>query len=149
MALSERQRRAAREVAKGKSWTQAAISAGYSKKEYSAWTQGHRLSRNVKVLDEVQRLSKMAERKTILSIEQCKEILSQEAQQADRSGDRIKAADTLIKAHGGYIERTEDLTDLRAQLRALVDRLSPDARREVLTLLAGGEMPQEGAGERQ
>jgi hypothetical protein len=82
-------------------------------------------------------LRTLRDTKAILSIDQCLERLSIEAGDAEESSARIKALDTLLKAHGAYVTKTQDITDLRAQLQSLRPKMSPGAFRELIAALAG------------
>jgi hypothetical protein len=137
---------------------QAYVNAGYSEK--SARVNAYRLLQNEDVKLEIARIRTLAESKAtaeiaaevtgpVLSIQQCLEGLSRLATAAESDMDlsaATKALDTLLKAHGAYVTRTQDITDLRAQLQSLRPKMSPGAFRELISALAGpatSEQPAE------
>jgi phage terminase small subunit len=84
--------------------TEAARRAGYA----NANTQGPRLLVNEGVKQEILRLSARSRKDAILTVDQCKALLSKLAQDpALEPKDQISALDKLLKAGGAYLERRE------------------------------------------
>lgn len=104
--LNERQRRFVESYcgpAMGNA-TEAARQAGYKFPD----VQGARLLGNVSVKAAILELSEKVRSAAILTVEQCKELLSRIAQDpAVEPKDQISAIDKLLKASGAYLERRE------------------------------------------
>lgn len=82
---------------------EAAIAAGYSKKSASALAS--QLLKLPKVQKRIQELAKDAERKTIISIIERQQVLSQIARDPTKEDrDRIRAIDILNKMDGRYLD---------------------------------------------
>jgi phage terminase small subunit len=81
---------------------EAAIAAGYSKKSASALAS--QLLKLPKVQKRIQELAKDAERKTIISIIERQQVLSEIARDPTKEDrDRIRAIDILNKMDGNYL----------------------------------------------
>lgn len=81
---------------------EAAIAAGYSKKSASALAS--QLLKLPKVQKRIQELAKDAERKTIISIIERQQVLSEIARDPNKEDrDRIRAIDILNKMDGNYL----------------------------------------------
>lgn len=104
--LNERQRRFVESYcgpAMGNA-SEAARQAGYKFPD----VQGARLLGNVSVKAAILELSEKVRSAAILTVEQCKELLSRIAQDpAVEPKDQISAIDKLLKASGAYLERRE------------------------------------------
>lgn len=104
--LNERQRRFVESYcgpAMGNA-TEAARQAGYKFPD----VQGARLLGHVSVKAAILELSEKVRSAAILTVEQCKELLSRIAQDpAVEPKDQISAIDKLLKASGAYLERRE------------------------------------------
>lgn len=103
--LTERQKKFCRELLKGKSGTQAALSAGYS--PTSAETHAHRMLKNDKVKQYLAQLSKQVEKESIMSGTQVLQMLTKIATKAPKSSDCLKALDLLGKHHKLFTEMHE------------------------------------------
>ena len=81
---------------------EAAIAAGYSKKSASALAS--QLLKLPKVQKRIQELAKDAERKTIISIVERQQVLTEIARDPTKDDrDRIRAIDILNKMDGNYL----------------------------------------------
>lgn len=84
--------------------TEAARQAGYKFPD----VQGARLLGHVSVKAAILELSEKVRSAAILTVEQCKELLSRIAQDPEvEPKDQISAIDKLLKASGAYLERRE------------------------------------------
>lgn len=84
--------------------TEAARLAGYKVPD----PEGSRLLGNARVAEAVRNLTEKTRSAAILTVEQCKELLSKLAQDPSvEPKDQISALDKLLKAGGAYLERRE------------------------------------------
>lgn len=103
--MNLRQQRFADNVLAGKTGVQSAIEAGYSKD--SAYVQSSCLLRNAKVRAYIDQKRSVAGEKVDVTLEWTLRKLAEEAQHAPDAKDRVRALELLIKAQGGFVERSE------------------------------------------
>lgn len=140
----------AQAVLEGKELADAAKAAGSKAKTKGALAvNAHRALNDAQGQEALSTLKALQTSKAVLSIEQCHEALSRLSQTAEANDDisaAVKALDTLLKAKGAYVTKTQDITDLRAQLQSLRPKMSPGAFRELIQALAspaGADLPSE------
>lgn len=103
MALNERRRRFAEYYAATANATEAARAAGYSEK--TARSQGQRLLTNADVLQYVRQLQSDLAAERIADVKEIRERMTEILRsRSERTGDRLKAADTLLKSAGAYVQ---------------------------------------------
>ena len=103
MALNERRRRFAEYYAASANATEAARAAGYSEK--TARSQGQRLLTNADILQYVQQLQAELAAERIADVKEIRERMTEILRsRSERTGDRLKAADTLLKSAGAYVK---------------------------------------------
>lgn len=145
--MNIRQQKFAEGLVAGKTQTQAAIDAGYSEK--SATVQGSIMFRNPDIQRYVQAHRAAAGDKAEVSLEWVLKKLAEEARNAPDAGDRIKALETLGKALGAFVERSEvhmhgDHTVLAVRAEELMRKVMEAPDPEPLLLEAMQPEPVEG-----
>lgn len=104
--LNDRQMVFARELARGRSSTEAYKAAyGEGRSEAAVWAAASRLLRNVKVAEKVEELRREADSEAIVGRKEILERLSAQFRKADEEGDRsgmVKVVGEINKMTGGY-----------------------------------------------
>lgn len=85
--------------------TEAAIKAGFSKK--TAYSSGQRLLKDVEIAEAIKKRQDKKLKPTIASREERAELYTTILRTSEDDGVRIKAAETLGKMEGDFIERHE------------------------------------------
>ena len=115
MGLNERQRRFCEIYAANPNAALSARRAGYS--ERTARSLGQRLLTNADIQKYIKELQKEAETARIANIQEVRERLTGFLRSdTERTRDRLKAADTLLKSGGAYLAPKEREENWRADI---------------------------------
>jgi len=105
--LNLKQRRFAEYFSETGNATEAAKRAGYSEK--TAYSQGQRLLKNAEIAQRVRDLNAQAADIRVASATEAKALLSDMMKDPDqKSSDRIRAAELLLRSSGAFVKIRED-----------------------------------------
>ena len=108
--MNDRQRRFAEHYASNPNATEAAKAAGYSEK--TAYSIGQRLLKNVEVKHRIEELQAELAAARIADAREIKERMTAILRNdTERTTDRLKAADALLKSGGAYLPAAPPATD--------------------------------------
>lgn len=105
--MNLKQRRFAEYFSETGNATEAAKRAGYSEK--TAYSQGQRLLKNAEIAQRVRDLNAQAADIRVASATEAKALLSDMMKDPDqKSSDRIRAAELLLRSSGAFVKIRED-----------------------------------------
>lgn len=108
--MNDRQKAFAQNYASDPNATRAALAAGYSSK--SAYSQGQRLLKKAEIANYIKRLQAELDSERIADVKEIRERLTTTLRDnAERTSNRLRAADVLLKSSGAYIAPEEEQAD--------------------------------------
>lgn len=104
--LTVRQKKFCDEYLKNGNATQSYIKAGYSASEDVAAVNSHKLLRNTKIKTYIAQKQEKIEDESIMSIQEAQKFLTDIAKnKTDRTNDKLKAVELLMKMQGAFLDR--------------------------------------------
>lgn len=108
--MNEKQRRFAEYYASNPNATEAAKAAGYS--ERTAYSQGQRLLKKVEVQNHIKGLQDMLASERIASVDEVKQVWTDFLRSPqEKTKDRIKAGELLLKSSGALLPPTDEYSE--------------------------------------